>query len=123
MHIEFQHEVCTIHIDVITMGDDITVCLYGGMPHVGTCILAIPRPSLSGNGISSTLSCINRTGHLDDHFAAGIAKELSRERNCAVVCSCGIHIDNANEQQIKSITASQNDIVKLILSHLKGDRS
>lgn len=52
MHIEFHHEVCIISIDVIRMGTDITLCIYGGKAHVGTCVMALPRPSLSGKGVS-----------------------------------------------------------------------
>lgn len=121
MHIEFHHEVCIISIDVIRMGADITLCIYGGKAHVGTCVMALPRPSLSGKGVSSTVSCLNRIGHLDDAFASVLAKAISSRLNCVVVCSCGIHVNNATEAQIESLLHSVSDIVEVVLSHLKGE--
>ena len=113
MHIEFHHEVCIISIDVIRMGTDITLCIHGGKAHVGT--------SLSGNGVSSTVSCLNRIGHLDDAFASVLAKAISSRLNCVVVCSCGIHINNATEAQIESLLHSVSDIVEVVLSHLEEE--
>ena len=58
---------------------------------------------------------------IDDAFASVLAKAISSRLNCVVVCSCGIHVNNATEAQIESLLHSVSDIVEVVLSHLKEE--
>lgn len=103
----------TCHI--VPMGRDVCLSLCGGQKaHIGCTVLAIPRPSLTGNGRSATVSVLNRTGHKDDVVAAEVAKAVAARRNCVVSCTCGIHIDNASPQLIDAIAAAPARIAERI---------
>ena len=57
----------TIKIYVLKLGNDYNITISGGdNPHIGTSVLAIPRPSLTGDeSISATSSVMNMVGHKD----------------------------------------------------------
>lgn len=50
------------------IGEDILLYVKGGeKPHIGCTVIAVPRPSLSGNGqTSATSSVLNLTRHKDE---------------------------------------------------------
>lgn len=110
---------CDIWGEVIPSGNDCTITINGGEPHVGCIVLAVPRPSLTGQGISATVSVINRTGHMDDAIARAVAKQIASARNCAVACSCGIHINQASADAITQICDAVPVIVEDILALLE----
>ena len=93
-----------IHCDVIPMGEDLTVLLYGGdIPHIGSTVLSIPRASLTGDGLSATSSVLNCLGHKDDVLARVFAEKIAARSNHTTVCICGIHVDGLSDQGIKAI--------------------
>ena len=82
--------------------------------------MAIPRPSLTGQGMSATTSTLNRTGHKDDAVATRVAEEVAARLHCVVVCVCGIHIDNAETADLAAIESACNTIVERICTASKG---
>ena len=89
---------------VTYMGKDISVSIFGGdIPHIGSVVLAEPRPSLTGKGQSVTSSVINRLGHKDEVIARDVADALAKKYGVAVLCACGIHIHHADQQDLKQI--------------------
>ena len=104
---------CDIWGEVIPAGDDCTITINGGKAHVGCVVLAVSRPSLTGNGTSATVSVINRTGHME------VAKQIASARNCTVACSCCIHIDDASPVVITLIRNSIPILVEDILALLE----
>lgn len=115
-------DVCPVWGTVTASGDDCTIVVQGGTaPHVGCVVLAVPRPSLSGAGMSATVSCLNRTGHLDDAFAAVVAKRVAAARNCVVACSCGIHIDHATPDELSHIQGLADTVAAHVLALLKEE--
>ena len=90
--------------DVICMGKDYTLAVYGGdTPHVGSVVMAIARPSLTGEGVSATSSVLNGLGHKDEAVARVFAEAIAKQKLCTVVCSCGIHVDNITPEQIELV--------------------
>lgn len=113
---------CPVWGTIIASGDDCTIVVQGGTaPHVGCAVLAVPRPSLSGSGMSATVSCLNRTGHMDDAFAAAVAKRVAAARACVVACSCGIHIDAATAHDLAHIQGLAETVVTRVLALLEGE--
>ena len=110
---------CDIWGEVVPSGNDCTITINGGKAHVGCVALAIPRPSLTGEGISATVAVLNRTGHMDDAIACAVAKRIASARNCAVACSCGIHVDQASAETITQIRNVVPAIVEDILALLE----
>lgn len=85
-------------------GDDCLVTISGGdAAHIGCTVMAVPRPSLTGVGRSATVSVLNRLGHKDDFLATPIAQQVAAELDCVVVCTAGVHVDDATPQQIAAI--------------------
>lgn len=120
---EFTLEVVDqpITVTVTPMGSDVALAICGGQkPHIGCTVLAIPRPSLTGSGRSATVSTLNRTGHKDDVVAAAVAHAVAAELNCAVSCSCGIHVDGASPKLIEAIAAIPDTIVPQVCALVRN---
>ncbi|MCD7885465.1 MAG: hypothetical protein LUI87_17460 [Lachnospiraceae bacterium] len=120
----YSKNVCgvTILCEVIPMGKDFTICVWddrGG--HVGSTVLSIARPSLTGNGISTTTSVLNRSGHKDEEVARHLAETVAAHMDCAVACTCGIHLDGITPEQIREILRAcrelEGEILKGCLEH------
>lgn len=75
----------------------------GDLPHVGGVVLAAPRKSLTGEGMSADVWRIPVPGHLDDEAAAPIAKRICGALGVPVSLTCGIHIDRAAAADIALI--------------------
>lgn len=109
----------TILCDVIPMGRDYTICIRDERgAHVGSAVMAVARPSLTGEGISATSSVLNRPGHKDEAIARRLAEAVAAALNCAVVCTCGIHIDGISKEQIQKILNACQELEGRILEDL-----
>lgn len=74
-------KIYEIRCNVVSMGNDYTVTIYGGdKPHVGSTVVAFSRPSLTGNGIGVTSSVINVVGHKDEVIAKMIAETIALKK-------------------------------------------
>ena len=90
-----------IYCDVIRMGKDCTMAVYGGdSPHVGCAVMSAARPSLTGEGIGVTTSVLSAMGHKDDVIARMFAEAAAERWNCTVVCTCGIHVEGLTPEQL-----------------------
>lgn len=119
MEYRIEDAICSLWGTVTAAGDDCTITIHGGSaPHVGSVVLAVPRPSLAGAGVSATVSCLNRTGHMDDVVATAVAKQVASARNGAVACSCGIHIDNASSGVITHISSLSSRVADEVMRML-----
>ncbi|MDR7868648.1 MAG: hypothetical protein RIN56_17790 [Sporomusaceae bacterium] len=92
----------SLHAVLVTTADGISIYLGGGeSPHIGTVVISQPRPSLRGDGqISCTTSVFNLIAHKDDSLAIPLAEELCKKHKQVVVVTAGVHIDNAEENDI-----------------------
>ncbi len=105
-----------IQCEVIPMGEDVTVAVYGGSrPHVGSVVMATPRPSLTGEGVSATSSVLNGIGHKDETVARQFAETIAKTKNCTAVCVCGIHIDHLSGEQIAEVTKAADRLLDRLL--------
>ncbi|MCD7980707.1 MAG: hypothetical protein LUF32_00045 [Clostridiales bacterium] len=97
-----------IEISAARVGEDILVLLRGGQrPHIGCTVLAVPRPSLTGDGaISTTTSVLNVTGHKDEILCRRTAEIIGSRLGTVVVCSGGFHINGISEDQIREVSAA-----------------
>lgn len=75
----------------------------GDKPHVGGVVLAVPRPSLTGQGIGVDSYVTPVPGHKDIEVARPLAEELARAQNQPVVISAGIHVDRPVEGELAQI--------------------
>lgn len=91
-------------VKITQVGNDFNILLYGGKAHIGCSVLAIPRPSLQGNGkLSCTSSVLNVTGHKDEMICRYLAEVTAIKKNGVVCCSGGFHLDNISQDELKKI--------------------
>ena len=83
--------------------EDYLLLVTGGRAHLGCTVLAEPRPSLTGEGVSCTSSVLNASGHKDELICRLLAERLSAQREARVVCTGGFHIDDISPAQLKEL--------------------
>ena len=100
----------------VKMGDDINVSIYGGdRSHIGAVAVAQARPSLEDPARqSASTSVITITGHKEDMLARSAAAKIAAATGGIVSVSCGIHMDNADKEQI----AAAVEIVEVLIQRL-----
>ena len=85
-------------------GQGWTGSLTGGeTPHVGGIVLAVPRASLTGCGLSCDIWAVPAPGHLDHEAAVPIAKQLCVRLEVTVALAAGIHIERAAAWDIAQV--------------------
>lgn len=101
----------TMSISKVFIGDDILISVRGGdKPHIGTTVLAVPRPSLTGDGIiSTTSSVLNVIGHKDEEICRILAEKTSKKYGVTAVCIGGFHINGISAEQIKEVLEAIRD--------------
>jgi gallate decarboxylase subunit D len=110
-----------IVLEPIEMGDDLLILLYGGeRSHIGSCILASPRPSLDNKEeISCTSSVINVLGHKDEEIGREVAETICINLVKKVVLVCGIHYARFENDDIKKIKEICRSLVERYLQSNK----
>ncbi len=106
-------------------GKDLSVLIVGGdVPHIGSVAMAVPRPSLrDSKDISSTASVLTAVGHKDDEVARAFSLHLAKELSTIVVVTAGIHIDGADEDDIKKILVNSDKLMKDLVAILNKKES
>jgi len=93
-----------ISLHLISCGQDWNAVLLGGThPHIGAVVLAVPRPSLTGCGMSCDCWISPVSGHKDHITACPLAEQLCAASGQTVTVSAGIHIDHATREQLEQI--------------------
>lgn len=112
MKIEKKLSFTTLSVEISQLGKDWLIALSGGeKPHIGCMVLAIPRPSLTGNGqLSTTSSVVNVTGHKDEEICRLLAEQAAMKKGAVTVCTGGFHIDCIKKKQIDEVIQAVQDI-------------
>lgn len=110
------------HAQVTRLDRGVAIVVGGGMSHVGTLILAEPRPSLRGDGSrSATSSVINRLGHLDEDPLRENAERLAARLDAPVVVTGGIHVDDIAPERISMVRTDCDRLFRAIEDSLTGE--
>lgn len=111
--IERKLSFSTITVRVSLVGADYLIVLEGGDgPHIGGCVLAVPRPSLRGEGMSCTSSVLNVSGHKDEQLLRLLAEKKCRASNRVTVCTGGFHKDAITAEQIAEVQRAVAEIAE-----------
>ena len=94
-----------IKLQAIRCGSDYSVTICGGeRDHVGAVALGCDESDISGHETrGATVSILCALGHRDDKVAWWAAKYLATELKCTISVSAGIHVDNADQEEIKCL--------------------
>ncbi|KNZ69518.1 hypothetical protein Tfer_1762 [Thermincola ferriacetica] len=97
-----------INILAVITGEGIAVTLTGGeKPHVGGTTLSVPRTSLQDQGCLSCDTWITPVpGHKDAEMAASVGERLCRETGLVAAVVAGVHIDGAEDWEIRQLVAN-----------------
>lgn len=103
-------------VQIRQVGKDYQIVVSGGdKPHIGCVVMAVPRPSLTGDGsVKATSSVLNLTGHKDETLCRCLAEETAKKKNAVAVCTGGFHADHITLQQIREVTDAVMEIAKQI---------
>lgn len=103
----------TLTAEISQLGEDYHILLTGGTkPHIGCTVLAVPRPSLTGNGTcSSTSSVLNLPGHKDEQICRYLAEQFAAQKQAVVVCTGGFHMDDMKPEQIGQVVEAVKKMV------------
>ena len=104
----------TVTACVVLCGKDIAVVIGGGeASHIGAAALASPRPS------SASASVLCRLGHKDDLPAREAALRLASKFNTNVAVTAGLHIDDADSDDIAKLQHNFQQILEAIEAWLQ----
>lgn len=110
--IEKQLSFSVLTVRMRRVGTDCVITVQGGdRPHIGSVVMAVPRPSLDGSGAASaTSSVLNLTGHKDEEICRYLAETAAKKLQAVIVCTGGFHIDQASEMQIQEVLQAVREI-------------
>lgn len=123
----WMREVCvedgkySVSAQVIRCGKDVSLTIGGGeSPHIGAGALAIPRPSLrDSETVSASTSVICVPGHKEDEVARAAAQRIASAMNCVVNVCVGVHIDNADRDELMRLKQNLDKLIDLVLKELE----
>lgn len=101
-------------------GRGLNVLLTGGdSPHIGGVVLALPRPSLRGDGsISADSYIIPVPGHKDQLLAQPMAEALASATGLPCVVTAGVHSDAMTTEEIADCFQTLKRLTQILLEDL-----
>lgn len=113
---------CHLSLSLWDTGNGLNGLLTGGeKPHIGGVALAVPRPSLSGQGWSSDLYLTPVPQHKDIDLAAPLADQLARLIRYPVVISAGVHSERLSRAELKQIQDNFQQLMALTLKAFQSN--
>lgn len=107
---------------IVRCGQDVSVIIGGGeAPHIGASAVAIPRPSLCDpEKISASTSVICVPGHKEDLLVRAAAERIASALNCTTCVSAGVHIDNAQREELLRLQRNLDELLDRVMETLKN---
>jgi len=110
-----------VTLTLLWAGQAVQALLTGGdEPHLGGVVLAVPRPSLSGDGISADTFIIPVPGHKDVEVALPAATALARLLNQPVSVSAGIHAEAMHAEEIAAVRQNCAELTQRALAYCQA---
>lgn len=111
-----------IRVLVTRLGTDYHIVIGGGeKPHIGCAVLAVPRPSLAGDGtMSCTSSVLNVTGHKDEVICRRMAELVAAGAGTTVACTGGVHMEQITAEQIGEVEEAIERLGAQILCNINA---
>lgn len=112
----------SVEARVVRCGRDVSVTIGGGeAPHVGASAVAIPRPSLCDpEKISASTSVICAPGHKEDLLVRAAAERIASALNCTACVGAGVHIDNAQREELLRLQRNLDELLDRVMETLKN---
>jgi len=93
--------------------DNGIILIVGGgeVSHIGSVVLAEPRIS-TRKRISCAFQIINVRGHKEEKIARSFAEKICLQRKKPVLCTCGMHVNNATKKEINMLVDNAEKLLK-----------
>jgi hypothetical protein len=118
--VSYGEERYKINIASVVTQNGISVTITGGeKPHVGGVALSLPRQSHAGVEISCDTWVTPVPGHKDTEVAVPVAEYICRETGQSTVVVAGIHIEQAEDREIKLLVKNCLEAAKLLVGQIK----
>ena len=108
MKIEIGRGRTALSYNVTRHGKDLHIHIDGGVSHLGAVTAATP----------GTCETVVFPQHKEGHLTESLAKALANARQCHVLVSAGVHLDDITAEEIRVILKQNEEIVKTILDAL-----
>lgn len=110
-----------VRLQLTAAGEDWQVLLTGGeRPHIGAVVLAVPRPSLRGSGMSCDCWVTPVTAHKDHLMAQPLAEKLCLACGRTVAVSAGLHVDRAAPEELRQFERNCRAAADAAVEWLQG---
>lgn len=111
---------CYLSLNLWDTGAGLQGLLVGGeKPHIGGVVLAVPRTSLTGEGMSCDLYITPVPHHKDIELARPLADRLARLIHQPVVITAGVHSDNLAHDELEEIWENYRKMTNNIIESFK----
>jgi len=106
-----------VELQAFLVGNDLCVIISGGdTPHIGAVALSVPRTSLTDSDkTSASTSILTLLGHKEDEPAKKVSHALASRFNMNVVVTCGIHLDDIEPEEIKTVGEMLDQLVEELI--------
>ncbi len=120
--IETEESSCNLKSQVMTIGDDVLVAIYGGdRPHIGAVSMSQARPSLRDRSkTSATASTFCYPDHKEDVLTKEVSMTLSAALGTNVVVVAGVHYEDIDKEGIELVIENSRKLAQRILEKLKS---
>ncbi len=107
-----------------TEGGGLSGFLFGGeAPHVGGVALAAPRQNMQGDGLTDDSWLLTVPGHKDIYIAQKLARYLCLQTGQVIALTAGIHIEQAQRQEIDLLCENAMEAARLFVSRYSTEGS
>ncbi|MCF0120153.1 MAG: hypothetical protein HUJ65_00825 [Oscillospiraceae bacterium] len=102
----------------VRCGADLCVTVCGGEKHhVGAVSLGVYEPERD----SATVSTLTVYTHRDDAVSSRFAKKLSSALRCTVTVTAGIHVDDADADDLRVLNGNCDECLNLLIKALEEE--
>ncbi len=111
---------CKVFLEAALTPGGVSINLFGGeRPHVGAVALCFPWPLASDPAkIETTAAVLPLPGHKDGELAGEVAKKIARACHLPVAVVAGLHIDNAQPQEIEGLVEASHRAAEELIAWL-----
>ncbi len=89
-------------------GEDLIVFIGGGREHVGSASIC-----------DGKLYTARRGEHMDFVVSDSAVQRINRELGITACVICGIHVDNASEEEIRQLVRNADECVKKLVERIR----
>ncbi len=123
LRLEASYRGRPVTFEATPLGADLLVVLAGGeKAHIGSIVLAEPRPSTADPASRSVTTQVwNRPPHKEEAVARPVAETLARRLGATVMVVSGIHFADLDAEGLEAVSTLCRELLERYLSLMDDD--